>query len=132
MRRSIRNVQTSDGPALRLRKANSVELAPVRRHAAAVMRCWPFNDGRMAMIRVLSTAIVFASLLLAPAAVFAEAGKAPCGSFQKLPDGKWNVVKAIKIEHGKSSEILNPGTVISPGTSIAGVDIYAALVKSCH
>jgi hypothetical protein len=85
------------------------------------------------MIKNLSVLAVFAySVILASPSVLAETGKAPCGSFQKLPDGKWNVVKPIKIEHGEASVILKPGTAIGPGTGIAGVDIYAALQKSCQ
>ncbi len=84
------------------------------------------------MIKYLSIPAVLASSLLASIPVFAQADKAPCGSFRKLPDGKWNVVKAVKIENGKVSAMLSPGTAIGPGTRVTGVDIYAALEKSCH
>jgi len=49
-----------------------------------------------------------------------------------LPDGKWSVVKPVKIEHGKASVILNTGTTIGPGTEVVGVDLYEALGKNCH
>lgn len=64
--------------------------------------------------------------------VHAETGKAPCGSFQKLSDGKWSVTKQIRIEHGSGSTILNPGTLLGPGARVAGVDIYAELQRNCH
>ncbi len=84
------------------------------------------------MIKYLLASALLASCLFASGAVDAQTGKAPCESFQRLPDGKWSVVKLIKIEHEKASAMLNPGTIISPGTQVAGVDIYAALQKSCH
>lgn len=84
------------------------------------------------MIKYFSIPAVFASFLFAPVAVYAQASKAPCGSFQKLPDGKWSVVKPVKIEHGKASVILNTGTTIGPGTEVVGVDLYEALGKNCH
>jgi hypothetical protein len=62
----------------------------------------------------------------------AENGKAPCGSFQKLPNGTWNVVKPIKIEHGTTSATLKAGDTIKPGTHVTGVDLYAALQKNCQ
>jgi len=84
------------------------------------------------MIRPLSilTAFVFFIASVSLSAI-AQAGKAPCASFQKLPDGKWTVLKPVKIENGTVGVMLNPGTVISPGTRVTGVDIYAALQKSC-
>jgi hypothetical protein len=36
----------------------------------------------------------------------ARADKAPCAAFQRLPNGNWNVVKAVKIENGKASVML--------------------------
>jgi hypothetical protein len=82
------------------------------------------------MIKYFLIPALLASCLFASSA--ADAQKAPCGSFQKLPDGRWSVVKLIKIEHEKASAMLNAGTIITPGTQVAGVDIYAALQKSCH
>jgi hypothetical protein len=73
-------------------------------------------------------AFVAALCLPGPAA----ADKAPCVAFQKQSDGKWNVLKAVKIEHGKASVMLNPGTKISPGTQVTGVDLYPLLEKSCQ
>ena len=84
------------------------------------------------MTKFLSIAAAFVSFMLACVSVYAQTGKAPCGSFQKLTDGKWNVLKPVKIEHGNASAILSPGTAIVPGTIVAGVDIYAALQKNCH
>jgi hypothetical protein len=84
------------------------------------------------MTKFLSIPAAFVGFMLACISVYAQTGKAPCGSFKKLADGKWNVVKPIKIEHGKASAILNAGTAIVPGTLVAGVDIYAALEKNCH
>jgi hypothetical protein len=83
------------------------------------------------MIKHLSISTV-GFILLASVAAFAQTGTAPCGSFQRLPNGKWSVAKQIKIEHGNANAILNPGTIISPGTQVAGVDIYAALQRSCQ
>jgi len=62
----------------------------------------------------------------------AQTGKAPCASFQKLPDGKWKVINPVKIEHASTSVMLSAGMIIGPGTKAAGVDIYAALQKSCR
>jgi hypothetical protein len=64
--------------------------------------------------------------------VCAQADKAPCGAFQKLPNGNWNVVKAVKIENRNASVLLKPGTSIAPGMLVTNVDIYAALQKSCQ
>lgn len=84
------------------------------------------------MIKYLSIPTVLASYLLASSAVYGQTGKAPCGSFQKLPDGKWSVVRPVKIENANTSAMMNPGTIIGPGTHVLGTDIYAALQKSCH
>jgi hypothetical protein len=62
----------------------------------------------------------------------AQTGNAPCHSFQKLPDGKWNALKQVKIENGQKSTMIYPGTKIGPGTQLVDVDIYAALERSCH
>jgi hypothetical protein len=40
-----------------------------------------------------------------------------------------NIVKTVKIENGRTSAMLSPGTSIGPGTRVTGVDIYAALEK---
>lgn len=85
------------------------------------------------MIKHLSIPAVFASFLaVSTAAVYGQTGKAPCGSFQKLPDGKWSVVRPVKIDNGHTSVVINPGTTIGPGTRVIGIDIYAALQRSCH
>ena len=57
---------------------------------------------------------------------------ARCGNFQKLAGGEWSVTKQIKIEHGNASAMLDPGTIIGPGSRVAGADIYAALEKNCQ
>ena len=80
------------------------------------------------ILAVIASFIILASTT----SVFAQSGRAPCGSFQKLPNGRWNVVRPVKIDNGKVSAMLNPGTSIGPGTRVTGVDIYAALQKSCH
>jgi hypothetical protein len=69
---------------------------------------------------------------LAAVATRAEAGTAPCASFKKLSNGTWTALKGIKIEHGKSNGVINPGAIIRPGTLVAGADVYAALEKNCH
>jgi hypothetical protein len=85
------------------------------------------------MIRQLAISALLASALaLAHQAIAAPAAKVPCGSFQKLPDGKWKVLRAVKIQNGQVSVMLNPGSPISPGARVTGVDIYAALEASCQ
>lgn len=84
------------------------------------------------MIRTLSTNVLIASVVLISIPVSVRADKAPCGAFQKTANGKWNVVKSVKIENGKASVVLKPGTSIGPGTVVTNVDIYAALQKSCQ
>jgi len=81
-------------------------------------------------IIILATIVAFNTL--SPALGYAESDKAPCGSFQKLADGTWKVVGPVKIETDKGSGMLSPGTTISPGKQVAGVNIYAALQRSCH
>jgi hypothetical protein len=84
------------------------------------------------MIKHLSILAVFASCLLASSTVYAQTGKAPCGSFQKLPNGKWSVIKTIKIENKTASAVLNPGTILDPTTRVAGADLSAVLERNCH
>jgi hypothetical protein len=84
------------------------------------------------MIKYFIASAALAFSLLAGFAAHAQAGKAPCGSFKKLPDGKWSVIKPVKIEHGNSSAMLSTGMIIGPGTLVSGVNIYNALEKSCH
>jgi hypothetical protein len=84
------------------------------------------------MVKYLSFVVVVAFWALVAFGVGAQADSPPCGSFKKLPNGKWTNTKAIKIEHGDTSSMMSPGTTIGPGTRIAGVDIYAALEQSCH
>jgi hypothetical protein len=84
------------------------------------------------MIRSIVFAVaVLAFTGVAPLVGLAEGDKAPCGSFQKLADGTWKVVSPVKIETDKGSGMLSPGTTIAAGKHIAGVDIYAALQRSC-
>jgi len=59
-------------------------------------------------------------------------GESPCGSFRKLPDGTWGVVKPITIQHGNARSALGVGTTIGPGTLVSSVDVYAALEKNCN
>ena len=77
------------------------------------------------MTKSLSISTLLAFILISSAAAYAETTAAPCGSFKKLSDGRWSVAKQIKIEHGNESALLNPGTIIAPGTRVAGADIYA-------
>ena len=84
------------------------------------------------MSKYLSFPAIVVSALLASVTAQAQSGKAPCGSFQKLPDGQWSVLRTVKIEHGNASAMINPGTTIGPGTRVAGADIYLALKRSCH
>jgi hypothetical protein len=73
-----------------------------------------------------------AAALLASTAASAQTGKAPCSSFEKLPDGKWRALRPVKIENGKVGAVIGAGTTIGPGTRVIGADIYAELEKSCH
>jgi hypothetical protein len=84
------------------------------------------------MTRNLPVAALFSLIFLSSAAIGAETTKAPCGSFKRLSDGKWSVSKQIKIAHGNDSAVLNPGTIISPGSRVAGADIYTALQRGCQ
>jgi hypothetical protein len=84
------------------------------------------------MLRQFAVPVLVWQVLSTPTVVQAQTGKAPCGSFQKLSDGKWSVTKQIRIEHGNASTILNPGTLLGPGTRVAGADIYAELQRNCH
>ncbi len=84
------------------------------------------------MIKHLPVLMPFAFALLASTAISAETTKAPCGSFQKLPDGNWRALKPVKIENGKLSAVIGQGTTIGPNTRVTGVNIYAELQKSCN
>jgi hypothetical protein len=84
------------------------------------------------MIKLSTVLAVSALIVLAPLVGHAETDKAPCGSFQKLADGKWKVVSPVKVETDKGGGMLSPGTTINPGMHVGGVDIYAALQRSCH
>jgi hypothetical protein len=75
--------------------------------------------------------IAAGAVMAALGSAIAQTGKAPCASFQKLPEGKWKVISPVKIEHASTSVMLSTGMTIGPGTKAAGVDIYAALQKSC-
>lgn len=91
------------------------------------------RSGEHPMIKHLSIpAVIAVSMTLVSMPVSAQTGRAPCSAFQKLADGKWNVLKPVKIDNGKVSATVQPGTTIGPGTRVTGVDIYAALEKSCH
>ncbi len=84
------------------------------------------------MTKSLTVLAVLALTILASRVGYAAEDKAPCGSFQKSADNTWKVIAPVKIETDKGSGMLSPGTVIKPGKQIAGVDIYAALQRSCH
>lgn len=90
------------------------------------------NEGASAtMIKLFKFLAALALTILAAGVGYAE-DKAPCGSFQKQTDGKWRVVAPVKIETDKGSGMLSPGTVIAPGKQVGGVDVFAALQRSCH
>jgi hypothetical protein len=82
------------------------------------------------MRSIVFAATIVAFTVLAPMVGFAQ-DKAPCNSFQRLTDGTWQVVSPVKIESDKGSGMLSPGTIITANKQIAGVNIYAALQKSC-
>jgi hypothetical protein len=84
------------------------------------------------MIKSVTVLAVIALTILVSRVGYAEQDKAPCGSFQKGTDNTWQVVSPVKIESDKGSAMLSPGTTIRPGKQVAGVDIYAALQRSCH
>jgi hypothetical protein len=84
------------------------------------------------MIKSVSASVIVASVALSAISAPARADQPPCGAFQKLPNGKWNVVKLVKIENGRASVMLKPGTSIAPGMLVTNVDIYSALQKSCQ
>jgi hypothetical protein len=83
------------------------------------------------MIKSVTILGVIGLSILPPCVGYAQ-DKAPCGSFQKGTDNTWRVVSPVKIESDKGSAMLSPGTTIRPGKQVAGVDIYAALQRSCH
>jgi hypothetical protein len=85
----------------------------------------------VSMTRNLSISTVLTLILLSSGAAAAVTITAPCGSFKKLSNGNWAVVKPIKIENGNNSAFLNPGTIVGPGSRVAGFDIYAALQSGC-
>jgi hypothetical protein len=77
-------------------------------------------------------AAIIALPLLAALPAYAQNTAAPCGAFQKQPDGKWKVVRPVNIQTDKGNAVVSPGTVIGPGTLVVGADVYAALQQSCH
>jgi hypothetical protein len=83
------------------------------------------------MIKFFTVLAALAFIIVAPRVGYAQ-DKAPCGSFQKGTDNTWRVVSPVKIETDKGSAMLSPGTTIRPGKQVAGIDIYAALQRSCH
>ncbi len=86
------------------------------------------------MIKYLGPSLVlvcFAAWATAPAIAQAQNGKAPCSSFQKLPDGNWKVLRPVKIENASSSVMLSAGMIIGAGTNALGVNLYNALQKNC-
>jgi hypothetical protein len=88
--------------------------------------------GPLAFAVALGLVVLGFAVMASPALHAQTAGKAPCGSFRKLPDGKWVVTKQLKIQNGGATGVLNAGMVINPGFRSAGADIYAALQKSCQ
>ena len=84
------------------------------------------------MIKQTSIPVIFAWLLVSLCPAHAQNTAAPCSAFQKLPDGKWKAIRPIDIQHENASAMISPGTIIGPGTLVAGADVYAALQRSCH
>jgi hypothetical protein len=82
------------------------------------------------MIIRVSVPVIVAAFIVG--AAHAESTAAPCTAFQKQPDGKWKAVRPINIKTDKGSAVISAGTVISPGTTVAGADVYAALQQGCH
>jgi hypothetical protein len=78
----------------------------------------------------IPTAVIVVVLGVIPG--HAQNTAAPCSAFQKQPDGKWKALRPINIQTDKGSAIIGPGMIISPGTMVAGTDVYAALQQSCH
>lgn len=85
---------------------------------------------RLAML-YLSGALVSLGMAAPTPAAAQATTKAPCKSFKQLPDGKWAVLNPINIQHGNANTTLSPGTVVSIGMKVSGVDLYSALQKSC-
>jgi len=52
--------------------------------------------------------------LVASTVVSAQPSKAPCGAFTKLPDGKWRVLKPVKIENENLSTMVGTGSSLDP------------------
>jgi hypothetical protein len=91
----------------------------------------PASDEHSMIKRVATPAAVIAAILGA-IPTHAQNTAAPCSAFQKQPDGKWKALRPINIQTDKGSAIIGPGMIISPGTMVAGADVYAALQQSCH
>jgi hypothetical protein len=81
--------------------------------------------------RALIPAFVI-TFVLGPIPAYAQNTAAPCSAFQKQPDGKWKALRPINIQTDKGSAMVSPGTIIGPGTTVAGADVYAALQQGCH
>jgi hypothetical protein len=84
------------------------------------------------MTKLVLTPAIVAALLISLCAAHAQSTAAPCSAFQKMPDGKWKAVRPVNIQHGSASAMISPGTIIGPGTLVAGANVYAALQQSCH
>jgi hypothetical protein len=84
------------------------------------------------MIKGVPVSIIIAGAALMIISQPVRADKPPCPAFQKMPNGKWNVVKLVKIENGSASVMLKPGTSIVPGMLVTNYDVYSALEKSCQ
>jgi len=66
------------------------------------------------MIDKLSILIIARLLPFTAPGAYAQAGKAPCSAFRKLPNGNWTVARTIKIEHGSASATLQSGRRVKP------------------
>jgi hypothetical protein len=45
---------------------------------------------------------------------------------------EWKALRPINTQTDKGSAIIGPEMIISPGTMVAGADVYPALQQSCH
>jgi hypothetical protein len=52
-----------------------------------------------------------------------------CGYFQRNSNGSWTQQRPVTV-NGKSMDV--PGTIITEGTVVGGIDLTAALNRQCH
>jgi hypothetical protein len=84
------------------------------------------------MIKLVSIPTAVIVFILGPIPAHAQNTAAPRSAFQKQPDGKWKALRPINTQTDKGSAVIGRRMIISPGTMVAGPDVYAALQQSCH